>query len=506
MATEDANGNTSVYTALSDAVAADPEKIALIFEGERISYRTFLNLVDRAAAHLVRAGIGRGDVVAVCAPNRPEIMYVYYAVAKLGAVLVPVNAALSTDEVGYAVEHSGARILYYDASMTEMAWAAAGEERLMLIDALAEPLEGERDIAAAEMRPGDEFLLIYTSGSTGTPKAVMLSQGGQVAAPRSLARMWGIGADDVVLVALPLGFLYGLSTGCAVALQAGATVVLQRRFHPGEALEGFISERVTVFQGVPTMYSMMLDYCEERGLAFDLSGMRSLVCAGAPLGPELAARFRERFGNEIQNYYAMTEATPIFGRYRGDPEPVPAAAIGKAAPGAEIRIVRSDGTACAVGEEGEILVRGASTLTRYVGNDALTREALVDGFFRSGDFGYRDARGFYYLTGRIKDIIIRGGANIAPAEVEAAVAAHPAVQAVAVVGAPDRVFGEVPVAFVVLAHGRSATAEELEAHATRRLAAFKVPRRILFETALPLGVTGKVDKAKLKARLVEQAD
>ncbi|WP_347309989.1 class I adenylate-forming enzyme family protein [Defluviimonas sp. SAOS-178_SWC] len=506
MAVSEAIQTAPVYQALAEVVAKHPAKTAIVFDGEQISYTTFLIMVDRAAAHFSRAGIGRGGVVAVCSQNRPEIMYAYYAAAKLGAVLVPVNAALTAEEVAYAVEHSGANVLYYDASMTETIWAAVDEDRIELIDALAEPLDGEREITAAEVRSEDDFLLIYTSGSTGAPKAVMLSQGGQCAAPEALARMWGVGADDVVLVALPLGFLYGLSTGCAVAFQSGATVVLQRRFHPGEALEGFVSENATVFQGVPTMYSMMLEYCEQQDIFFDLSGMRSLICAGAPLGPELAARFKDRFGNEIQNYYAMTEATPIFGRYREDPGPVPGMAIGKAAPGAEIRILRPDGTACADGEEGEILVRGASTLTRYVGNEVLTRESLVDGFFRSGDLGYRDANGFYFLTGRLKDIIIRGGANIAPAEVEAAIETHPAVQAAAVVGAADRIFGEVPVAFVVLASGRTATAEELEAHAAKRLAAFKVPRRILFEKAFPLGVTGKVDKAKLKTRLAEQAN
>jgi long-chain acyl-CoA synthetase len=269
-------------------------------------------------------------------------------------------------------------------------------------------------------------------------------------------------------------------------------------------LEAFVAHRITVYHGVPTMFSMMLEYCEQRDLTFDLTHVRVMICAGAPLAPETRQRFAARFGADLQNYYAMTESTPVFGRLSDDPRPLPEGAVGRAAPGLKVRIVRPDGTDCAVGEEGEILVRAAATMQGYLNAPEQTARAFVGDLFRTGDLGRRDAAGNFFITGRIKDIIIRGGANISPAEVEETLASHPAVQEVAVVGAPDRIFGEVPVAFVVPRAGASVSADILEAHAARVLSDFKVPRRYLFETALPIGKTGKVDKADLARRLAAE--
>lgn len=493
----------SVYEALKASAQRAPTAIAMRFEGRDFTYAEFVAAVDRAAGNLAQAGIGAQDAVAIYAQNCPEIMMMYYACARIGARFVPVNPALTAEEATYTLTHSKAKRLYFDTRMEEAARKAAAPELLAPIGDLLAKDPGP--LPQAAVRAEDDFLIIYTSGSTGQPKAVVLSHGAQIAAAGALAQMWGITAQDRVLVALPLGFLYGLSTASAVALQAGAQVILQRRFHPAEALEAFVATDATAFQGVPTMYSMMLDYAEQQGKAFDLSGMRLMISAGAPLPPELAARFAARFGARVDNYYAMTEVTPIFGRYADDPATLPEGAIGKAAPLAEVRILRADGTDCAEGEEGEFMVRGAATLTRYEGNPEQTAAAMTpEGYFRSGDLGYRDADGFYYISGRIKDIIIRGGANIAPAEVEAVLASHPAVLETAVVGGADRIFGEVPVAFVVTRSGQSVSAEDLIAHAAARLADFKVPKVYHFVTEMPMGKTGKIDKAALKARLAAE--
>lgn len=489
-----------VYAALQDITARNSGKAAMTFEGRTLDFAAFLSKVDNTARHFRRAGIGRGDAVAMYGRNAPETMFGYYAAARLGAVFVPVNAALTAGEVGYTVEHSGAKTVFYDDTVAETAHAAVPAEALLHIDTLAAPLLQDASEDAAVVAVDDDFLIIYTSGTTGLPKAVVLTHGGQADAARSLAGMWGIGPSDTVLVALPLGFLYGLSTGCAVALQAGAHVALLPRFHPRDVLEGFVRWRADVFQGVPTMFSMMLEFSEQQGARFDLSFMRALISAGAPLGRDLRERFTERFGKRIDNYYAMTEVTPIFGAFHDDPRPVPEAAIGRAAPMAEVSIVRPDGSPCAAGEAGEFLVRGASMLKCYYKDPEQTSKAMCGDFFRSGDLGYRDADGFYYISGRIKDIIIRGGANISPPEVEAAMTSHPAVQEAAVIGVADRIHGEVPVAFVIFRPGRSASPEELSAHAAGALAAFKVPQAILVETVFPLGKTGKVDKSALRKR------
>ncbi|MGL4558478.1 MAG: class I adenylate-forming enzyme family protein, partial [Afipia sp.] len=351
----------------------------------------------------------------------------------------------------------------------------------------------------------DDFLIIYTSGTTGKQKAIVLSQHSVVTGAESLAQMWGITESDITLVALPLGYLYGLSTAAAATLQAGGTVFLLRRFHPRLVLEGLIESGATVFHGVPTMFSMMLEYTEQRELSFDLGGLRRVICAGAPLPLTMLERFESRFGSRLENYYAMTEVTPVFGQLATSDLPQPAGSAGSLAPGAAARIIRPDGSECDEGEQGELLVHAPQTMSRYWNDPELTATSFQDGYFRSGDLGRRDANGFFYITGRMKDIIIRGGANISPSEVEHVLAGHHAVQDVAVIGVDDRIYGEVPVAFVVLRPGAAATQDELEQYGERRLADFKVPRRIIFDTALPVGKTGKVDKAVLGRRFADLA-
>jgi long-chain acyl-CoA synthetase len=221
------------------------------------------------------------------------------------------------------------------------------------------------------------------------------------------------------------------------------------------------------------------------------------------LAAAMRRRFAERFGCDLHNYYGLTEAAPVFGKYASDPVPMPDGAAGKAAPGLQVKIARHDGCECGQGEEGEILVRAPATLKRYLNAPEHTDAAFRDGLFRTGDLGRVDERGYFYITGRIKEVIIRGGANISPGEVEAVLAAHPAVQDAAVIGVPDRVFGEVPVAFIVARHGAAVTERDLIGHAEAALSDFKVPRRFFFVSELPQGKTGKVDKVELKRRCQE---
>lgn len=494
----------NVFAALAQSVARGPDRPAIVFEGEIISYARFMSLVEVATLHLRSFGLGQGSVFAAYSPNRPELMLCYYAAARIGAVFVPVNPNLTPSEVAYTYRHSDAALLLCDASVAGIAAEAVPDGKVIPLDLLRSPAPAIAPMPPAEVRPEDDFLVIYTSGTTGTPKAIVLDHAAQTAGPRALAEMWGLTEGDTTLVALPLGYLYGLSTAAAVGLQTGGKVVILRRFHPRDVLEAFVSHQVTVYHGVPTMFSMMLEYCEQRDLTFDLSHVRVMVSAGAPLSPETRQRISARFGADLQNYYAMTESTPVFGRLAGDPRPLPEGAVGKAAPGLKVRIVRPDGSDCAEGEEGEILVRAAATMRCYLDAPEQTAGAFVGDLFRTGDLGRRDAEGNFFITGRIKDIIIRGGANISPAEVEEALSSHPAVQDVAVVGGPDRIFGEVPVAFIVLRAGGAVAADALEVHAARTLSDFKVPRRYIFEASLPIGKTGKTDKASLSRRLAAE--
>ncbi|KOF14332.1 AMP-dependent synthetase [Ensifer adhaerens] len=491
--------STSVFNALAAAAQNRMDKVAIVYEGDAITYATLLQRIEQVIRRLKSLGIGKGDVFAVYGQNHPEHLFCYYAASKTGSVFVPVNPNLTAAEVGYNFKHSDAKVLFFDDHVEETARQAVPAEKLLHVsELLAAPSEGEEPHANIDL--DDDFIITYSSGTTGNQKAVVLDQRAQIDVAASLATMWGIGESDTTLVALPLGYLFGLSTASATALAAGGTVVLLRRFHPRDVLEAFGRYAVSVYHGVPTMFSMMMEYCEQRDLTFDLSATRLLVCSGAPLPDEVAARFVAKFGKPLQNYYALTEVTPVFGRYHDDPAALPPGAIGKAAPGATVKILNADGYDCGPDEPGEAFVRGAATVKRYAKDEQLTAATLKDGLFRTGDLVMRDKDGFYYIVGRIKDIIIRGGHNISPAEVEKTIVSHPAVQDTAVVGIADRIFGEVPIAFVVLRANASLAADDLIAFLEQKLADFKVPRTIYFETELPHGKTGKIDRKALQAR------
>ena len=488
---------------LARAAALAGKRPALLQDGSETSYPQLLADIELMGQRLASVGLTPGAAFAVLAHNRPEVLVAYYAAARYGYDYVPLNPSLTAREVTHATVHSRARLLLHEQELAPVAIAAGGPAQRMEFNQLGrvEPL---RTLQPARSHDGD-FLVIYTSGSTGMPKAVVFSQLAETGGNDSLITMWKIGPDDRTLVALPLGFLYGLSTAAATSLQAGGSVVLLRRFHPKDTLEALVRYRATVFHGVPTMYAMMLDYSEASEQRFDLSFLHQLVSAGAPLGEELRRRFERCFNRRIDDYYALTEARPIFGRYHDDSRQVPRGSLGRAAPGVSARILAADGREMAQGEVGELAVRAPGMFTRYDGQPELTARALAGGEFRTGDLARSDGDGYYFLMGRIKDIVIRGGANVGPVEVEEVLTSHPDVRMAAVVGATDATFGEIVIAFVVGHPEQLPDPAALLLHCAGRLASFKVPARIHILDALPLGPTGKVDKQKLRAMAEEAA-
>lgn len=481
--------------------AAEPrlDKVALIHEGGEVTYRQFLANIENVARHLVKLGIGEGERFAIYGQNTPEHYYCFYAASLIGAMIVPLNPHLTAPEVEYSFRHSEAKFLLFD-SHVEAVVAQAGipAEKQLPVSTLREPAPA---VSLPEIKtdPEADFVISYSSGTTGTPKAVVLDQASMIRVGEAGTRMWGVTENDVATVGLPLGYMYGLNTSSSPVLHNGGTIVLMRRFHPGEALDIFSKRNVTLFMGVPTMFTMMLSYCEQKGLKYQLLSMRMLVTAGAPLPPEVSARFTAAFGKPLSNYYGLSEAFPIFGHFAEDQGRIPEGATGRLAPGAYVEIRRPDGSRCAPGEAGEAFVRGAATMKRYNKEPEMTAAALADGLFRTGDIVSVDEAGFFTIQGRIKEIIIRGGHNIAPAEVEQVLVSHDAVIEATVVGAPDPVFGERPVAFVVCRPGATVSAEDLMSHAEARLSEFKVPRTINFLEQMPLGKTGKVDRLALQA-------
>ena len=478
-----------VNTDIEAHALRDGAHVALSSAAGNLGYADLSREIARTVGRLQALGFDGRRPVAVLCENRAEIMLFYYAIARLGGTFVPVNASLSAPEVAYILAHAEASVLVYDERMEKIAGAALAEGGSTPGMTLAEFMAVDAPVTEvpAVGDGQDTFVMVYTSGSTGKPKGVAMSQANEVAGNASLIEMWGMGPQDVNVVALPMGYHYGLTTATAATLQSGGQAVLLRRFHPREVLEALVQHRATIFQGVPTMFAMMLEYAEQNGVETDLSFMRLLISAGAPLSTELRERFEKRFGKRIDDYYALTESRPIFGRYWNDPAPVPRRAIGKAAPGAVVKIVDAQGQAVPDGVEGEFYVRGPSVTLGYLKNEAQTRELFnEDGLIRTGDLGHRDSEGFYYITGRSKDLIIRGGANIAPAEVEQVLGQHGAVQSVAVIGVPDEKFGQLVAAYVVPRSGQSPGQEELQAWCKGRLAEFKIPAYIVPATELPL--------------------
>jgi len=483
----------------------DGGRVALRSGDAVLTYGQLVQQVEQLADRLRGGGIGPGSTVASLCENRVEVVLLYYAMGKIGGTFVSVNPSLTAPEVAYILDHAGVVVLLHDDKMRTVAEIAAAQvpaTHVVHFDNL-DLMQGI-EVDETNASDAENFQIAYTSGSTGRPKAVAFDQKAEVDGNQSLIELWGMTPSDVTVVALPLGFLYGLSTAASMTLQAGAEVVLMRRFHPREVLEAFVQYKATVFHGVPTMFAMMLEYVEQNNLDVDLSFMRLLVSAGAPLSRELRNRFETKFKKKIDDYYGLTEVRPVFGRFANDSSPVPENAIGKAAPGVIIKIVDASGNEVMPGEVGELLVRAPSTTRGYYKNPELTAATFENGLMKTGDLGYRDEQGFYYLTGRIKDIIIRGGANIAPAEVEETIEAHPDVRSVSVIGVPDDKFGQVVAAYVVPRGDSHVSADVLTDFCKERLADFKVPSQIYWAEELPLGITGKVDKKALLVRWSEE--
>jgi long-chain acyl-CoA synthetase len=498
--TQTSGANTpTVYQALRAIADRRPQAIALIFEDKPCTYRQLIDQVDTAAARLHGLGIRRGQSIAVFSQNRPEYVTGFFAAAKIGAVFVPMNFNLTAPEVGYIIEHSEAKLLFRDDRVPDLAELNLPAGVIRTIDELRLREPGDTDPPHENIDPTSDLLIAYTSGTTAAPKAVVLDHASQIQVSDSLARFWELSQDDVTIVGAPFGFLLGLSTVAAASLLRGAAVVILRRFHPGEALEAMVRYRVSIFNGVPTMFQMMLQFAEQEQRQFDLSEARALICSGAPMSEELRRRFASTFSKSLQNYFGMTESYPLFGRYTSDTKPAPEGAAGRVAPGAEIRVFDESGKDCQPGTQGELFVRGPATIKRYHKNPELTAASFTRGLFKTGDLGFLDSDGYVYLTGRAKDIIKRGGMNVAPAEVEGALMQHPQVESVAVVGVPDEVLGEVPVAYIVC-KGERVPAEVLITFAAARLAKYKVPAHVRYLEEMPLGKTGKIDKGVLKSQ------
>ena len=454
----------------------------------------FAAQVAGLAETLSDSGVSSGDVVAAMLPNRIEIIIAMYAAWQLSAAFMPINPALTTSEATHQLTDSAAKVVLVDE---------ASREKLSGVDVKKLPLDGwtasQTDTHAIAPRHDDLALLIYTSGTTGKPKGVMLDHANIEVMTRSIRQALRLGPADHSLLAMPLFHVNALLVSVLSPLVAGGSVRILPGFDRATFWERVRASGATYFSGVPAMFILL---SEKSGAIKTAPDLRFAICGAAPMPAAAIATFEEQYGVPILEGYGLTESTvgatlnPLDGPRR-------AGSVGKAMPDIEVRIIDENCQPLPLGELGEVAICGGNVMRGYLNQMEATIETIVDGWLRTGDMGRLDSEGWLTLAGRKKDIIIRGGENIYPTEVEHALIATTLVTDAAVVGQHDPVMGEVPVAFVVPADGEGPV--ELDAKLSRllaeRLSRFKVPTAFHFVDEMPRNSTGKTDKPALRARL-----
>ncbi|MBW7970056.1 long-chain fatty acid--CoA ligase [Bradyrhizobium sp. BR 10289] len=487
--------------------AFTPDKTAIAFEGKRLSYAAFAARIERTATALKQElGVGRGDRVAILSLNRPDYLVLLYACARLGAMLVPLNWRLAVAEQLFILDDAGAKVLVLEQAfarvLPELAQAAPGTAIVgfdfapphgTTFEALLERSEGSGRNPHTDL--ACPLLIVYTSGTTGRPKGAVLRQEALFWNGVMSQHMHNMTSDDHVLTVLPFFHVGGLNIQTTPALQLGATVTIQARFTPDSALAAIERERPTLTVMVPAIIQALSEHPD---WAFtDLSSLKALATGSTIVPQHLIDRFVAR-GVPVLQVYGSTETCPIavYTRLGGDRSRI--GSTGLAGLCCEAKVIDQTGAEVPPGAPGEIAVRGPNVFFEYWGNADATRDALHDGWYRTGDIGLSDADGYFWVRDRKKNLIISGGENIYPAELERVLLEHPDVSECAVIGRPDPRWDEVPIAYVIGRPGCRLEADELRAHIQAQLARYKVPRDIVFVTDLPRTALGKVQHFLLK--------
>jgi acyl-CoA synthetase (AMP-forming)/AMP-acid ligase II len=468
---------------------------AVADERVRLDHREFRSAVDTAARLLADLGVGRGDVVAAVLGNRVELVVAMYAAWQLGAALTPVNPALTEDEVSYQLADAGARLAIVDASTRALVTdVPALDVELVLAGSPADTAESANDGPDAD----DLALLIYTSGTTGRPKGVQLDHANLAAMTKALQAELRFTAADRAVLILPLFHVNAIMLSIVTPLAVGGSAVILPKFDQRTFWDSVEKERATYFSAVPAIYVFLSAL--PAGVKPDTSLLRFVVCGAAPMPPSAIVDFEARYAVPLVEGYGLSESTvaltvnPIAG-------PRKAGTVGRPLPGLEVAIMNDDGELLAPGVDGEVVARGGTIMRGYLAKPEETAAALRDGWLHTGDVGHLDEDGYLVLVDRKKELIIRGGENISPSEVEAVLARHPSVLEVAVVGRPDPVMGEEPIAFVVARTGHDVDAAELLESVRTVLAKFKVPKEVRVVDGLPRNAVGKILKAPLREML-----
>jgi long-chain acyl-CoA synthetase len=485
---------------LTRSAAERPDALALVCGETGLTYADLDAASAGVATRLRDLGVRDGDAVGLMLPNVPEFAIAYYGILRAGGIVVPMNTLLKEREVTFYLADPGARLV--------LAWhecadaARAGAEQAGAACVVVEPgsLAARGAVTATEvaLKAGDDTaVVLYTSGTTGTPKGAELTHANLVRNVEVCVTLFDAGPDDVILGALPLFHSFGQTAALNTAIAAGAALALVPRFSPRAVLELIERERATLFEGVPTMYAALLHDPDRH--ASDVSSLRYCVSGGAALPVDVLHGFEREFGCVVLEGYGLSETSPVACFNHPDRERVPGS-IGTPVEGVEMRIVDDVRRPLPRGEIGEIAIRGHNVMKGYLNRPDATAQAIdADGWFYTGDVARVDAQGRYFIVDRKKDLIIRGGYNVYPREVEEVLYAHPAVAEAAVVGIPHPDLGEEVGAAVVIKDGADATAEDIRAYVRDTVAAYKYPRQVWLTDALPKGPSGKILKREIVA-------
>ena len=487
-----------------------PERLALRFEGRDWTYAQMQGEVEDCAARLAALGIEKGERVAFLGFNQPMFFFVMFAAARLGAIFVPLNFRLTGPELAFMIEDCAASALIVDADHRAVVEPQIDGLRSLKAFLSAEDeerwIEGPPPaIEPARVGEDDVAMIMYTSGTTGRPKGAMLTHGNFWWNNANGMHAIDCLADDVTLTAAPIFHIGGLNVTTLVAFQKGALVVLHRTFDPGRAVADIAANKVTTMFGVPAMFLFMAQH--PAFAETDLSSLRVLIVGGAPCPLPLLKAYLAR-GVSMQQGYGLTETAPMVSFLAPEHALSKVGSSGRPPLFCEVKIVDSSGATVEASRiQGEILVRGPNVTPGYWNLPEATALAIdKEGWFRTGDAGFFDEEGFLTISDRIKDMIITGGENVYPAEIESALMRHPAIAEVAVIGEPEDDWGEGVVAIAALKPGQSLTIDALREFAAENLARYKLPKRLEIVPALPRNATGKILKYQLRQRFARKQD
>jgi len=476
-----------------------PKAPAIRFEGRAVGYAELAERVRAAAAALAARGVRPGDAVAYLGFNHPAALVALFACARLGAMYVPLNWRLAPPELARVLADCPPRALLVGPGFADTARTIEGAPQGLDVDALERAASAPPPPAGAEDTP---LLLCYTSGSTGAPKGVVLPQRALFWNAVNSTHMHDLTSADRILTTLPLFHVGGLNILTTPGLHAGASVTLHARFDPRATLEAIRSERISLTVLVPAQLSAMMELPEWRRA--DLSSLR-MITTGSTIVPEAFVRKVSECGAPLVQVYGATETCPVASYVRAADALRKAGSAGAAALHCEVKVVGEDGAECAAGRDGEILVRGPNVAGGYWRAPEESARAFRNGWYHSGDVGHFDAEGHLYVVSRLKDMIISGGENIYPAEVESVLLESPAIEEACVVGRPDARWGEVVAAAVVLKSGCSMTEAEAMALFDGRIARYKQPREVRFLERLPRTALGKVQREAVRVAIARRA-